>query len=82
MVPHQDGLVLRPDSGFHDFADEHGVVAFSHLTYYLAFPPGRRVQQQRATGFLAGLELLPADGVALPLVGLEEVERQVQLIFP
>ena len=46
-------MVLRPDFGFHYFADEHGVVAFSHLTYYLAFPPGRGVQQQRATGFLA-----------------------------
>jgi len=33
MVPHQYGLVLVPDSGFHDFADEHGVVALGNLSH-------------------------------------------------
>ena len=74
VVPHQDGLVLFPDPGLQHLADEEGVVAVGHLAHYLALPPGRGVQQQGAAGFRAVLEGLAADDVALPLVGLEEVE--------
>jgi hypothetical protein len=81
MVPHQDDCVLSPAPGFHDLADEHGVVTLGNLSDNPSFSPGRGIEQYRATGFLAGLELLSTDSVAFPFVGLEEVEGQVQLVF-
>ena len=62
-------------------ADEHGVVILGNLAHNPAFPPGRGIEQQWATGFFTGLELLSSDGVAFPFVGLEEIEGQVQLVF-
>ena len=46
-----------------------------------AFPPSRGTGEHRATGFLAGRETLSANGVALTLVALEEVESSVKLVL-
>jgi hypothetical protein len=81
VVPHQDGLILPPNTRLQDLAHKQGVIPFGYLADYLTFPPCGQIEKEGTARVLAQFKTLPPNDIALRLLGFEKSEGNVFLIL-